>query len=196
MAQKRESLLRLYRLWTGGEPEPQHQEITRSFRKGRIFISWLPSELQRSWCPVGLRPVSVERGYGSHVVPVIGVSCRSERRAADWIFFSALLKADNIGCALKPRRGESGPYTNPRRTCEQMKACTLLRTRRQNAFRSHLPSCDREAFGCFSPMNIKYKHSSKFSTPGLYFMLLSRHNKHISFPLPDSCSKDESFPTI
>lgn len=38
-------------------------------------------------------------------------------------------------------------------------------------------------------MNIKYKHPSKFSTPGLYFMPLSWHNKHISFSLPNSAAK-------
>lgn len=69
------------------------------------------------------------------------------------------------------------------------KGLTHAHTHTQIAFKRHLPSCDHEAFRCYPPMNIKYKHSSKFSTPGLYFMPLSWHNKHISFSLPNSAPK-------
>lgn len=46
-----------------------------------------------------------------------------------------------------------------------------------------------EGIQMLPPMNIKYKHSSKFSTPGPYFMPLSWNNKHISFSLPNSAPK-------
>lgn len=59
----------------------------------------------------------------------------------------------------------------------------------QIAFKRHLPSCDQKAFRWYPPMNIKYKHPSKFSTPGPYFMPLSWNNKHISFSLPNSAPK-------
>lgn len=61
-------------------------------------------------------------------------------------------------------------------------------THTQIAFK-RLPSCDQKAFRCYPPMNIKYKHSSKFSTPGPYFKPLSWNNKHISFSLPNSAPK-------
>lgn len=73
--------------------------------------------------------------------------------------------------------------------CVYMCTCIRTQTHTQIAFKRHLPSCDHEAFRCYPPMNIKYKHSSKFTTPGLYFMPLSWHNKHISFSLPNSAPK-------
>lgn len=144
--------------------------------------------------------------------PCNGALCHLESRA--WVmlielFSTTAIKADNAGCGMKPRLGKSIRYINIHCTCAHTKTCThtsehLKRLQRFDyewirahmhantlspaAFKRHLPSCDHEAFRCYPPMNIKYKHSSKFSTPGLYFMPLSWHNKHISFSLPNSCS--------
>lgn len=79
--------------------------------------------------------------------------------------------------------------TRTSKTSETSERVWRTHTHTQIAFKRHLPSCDHEAFRCYPPMNIKYKHSSKFSTPGLYFMPLSWHNKHISFSLPNSAPK-------
>ncbi len=79
---------------------------------------------------------------------------------------------------------------SPKVALHRLYMCTWYAQRHtQIAFKRHLPSCDHEALRCYPPMNIKYKHSSKFSTPGLYFMPLSWHNKHISFSLPNSALK-------
>lgn len=133
----------------------------------------------------------------------MAASCHSERSAPRNVyrilFSTTAIKADNIGFWNRnPQLGKSIRYVNTH--CTRMKTRTSktsetservwrTHTYTQIAFKRHLPSCDHEAFRCYPPMNIKYKHSSKFSTPGLYFMPLSWHNKHISFSLPNSAPK-------
>lgn len=147
-----------------------------------------------------------------------GVCCHSERLfAVYWILLSTTAVKERQHWWRTENLDEANPY--PTKThavhtwadddarARHLKPFDCLCTRRgtqthththkrsqndkhtQIAFRRHLPSCDQEAFRWFPPMNIKYKHPSKFSTPGPYFMPLSWDNKHISFSLPNSAPK-------
>lgn len=117
--------------------------------------------------------------------------CHSQRPFCCFTEFCGRRETTRAGGLRKHDEAESRTDDGTRKTPNVLRWLLLahVHARTQIAFGRHLPSCWRAAFRRFPPMNIKYKHLSKFSTPGPYFMPLSWDNKHISFPLPNSAPK-------
>lgn len=124
-----------------------------------------------------------------------------------WILFSATALKPTTLIGTKPSHWQSctlhSHSTHAQKTLRTQKAavatenfCLCMHSYADSDSQTH-KNCVQETSAIMwpegiqmlPPMNIKYKHSSKFSTPGPYFMPLSWNNKHISFSLPISAPK-------